>query len=483
MVIEYVIPPAADVSENLRSIAVLPFDNRSAEEENAAFLADGVHDELLTRLSKIHDLKVISRTSVMEYRDTTKNMRQIGAELGVGSILEGGVQRAGDTVRINVQLIDVQEDEHLWANTYDRELSATNIFAIQTEISTAIANALRATLSSDEQERIAKIPTENFEALQAFFTANQLLPLVVRRDVEAFDRVLEHYERAIELDPDFAGAYAGLAKALLDRPRFFAPTDLTRIRAEGEAALQKAIELEPDLPDALSVLGWYKLLYEYDWTGAVQLFKRALLIQPNNVVALHWYSHLLSWQGKHSESLELAERAVAADPLSRGMQTHLSNTYADAGNFDEFLSISERIIRCWQHPNTMRAHWLRQLEAGRAEDAAAMLENWAEATDRSAETAQELGTDFIQFQQTGVPVEVSDALIERFQFGDVNLARIYASVGDKEKTIRALQDAYRRHTDPNSLLSMKINPSYDFIRDDPRFVELLDTDRPRRLIG
>ena len=119
VVIEYVLPPTADVSENLRSIAVLPFDNRSAEEEDAAFFADGVHDELLTRLSKIHDLRVISRTSVMQYRDnTTRNMRQIGAELGVGSILEGGVQRAGDTVRINVQLIDAQADEHLWANTY-----------------------------------------------------------------------------------------------------------------------------------------------------------------------------------------------------------------------------------------------------------------------------------------------------------------------------------------------------------------------------
>jgi TolB-like protein len=189
--------PTTTISEDLRSIAVLPFTNRSAEEENAAFFADGVHDELLTRLSKIGDLKVISRTSVLEYRDTTKNMRQIGDELGVGSILEGGVQRAGNTVRINVQLINAQTDEHLWANTYDRELSASNIFAIQSEISTSIANALRAKLSPDEQERIAEIPTQNVEALEAYFAGQQML---YRRDAQALQSAIKYFERAIKLN-------------------------------------------------------------------------------------------------------------------------------------------------------------------------------------------------------------------------------------------------------------------------------------------
>ena len=142
-----------------KSIAVIPFRNRSANEENAAFFSDGIHDELLTNLSKIKALKVISRTSVMGYRDTTKNLRQIGRELGVANILEGGVQRAGDTVRINVQLIDTATDAHLWANVYERKLTAENIFAIQKEIAEAIANALEATLSPQEQERLADIPT------------------------------------------------------------------------------------------------------------------------------------------------------------------------------------------------------------------------------------------------------------------------------------------------------------------------------------
>jgi TolB-like protein len=141
-----------------KSIAVMPFRNRSASEENAEFFSDGVHDELLTNLSRIKELKVISRTSVMNYRDTTKNMKQIGEELGVANILEGGVQRAGDTVRINVQLIDAATDEHLWAKVYDRQLTAENIFAIQTEIAHAIADALEATLSPREQELLATPP-------------------------------------------------------------------------------------------------------------------------------------------------------------------------------------------------------------------------------------------------------------------------------------------------------------------------------------
>ncbi len=161
--------PGATLSESSRSIAVLPFVNRSAEEENAAFFSNGVHDELLTRLAKISDLKVISRTSVMVYQDTTKNMRQIGTELGVGSVLEGGVQRAGDSVRINVQLIDAQNEENLWSETYDRELNAASIFAIQSEIAREIASTLKATLTPEDQLRLGSVPTDSLEALEAYF--------------------------------------------------------------------------------------------------------------------------------------------------------------------------------------------------------------------------------------------------------------------------------------------------------------------------
>ena len=165
--------PASSVDYR-RAIAVIPFANRSAASENAEFLSDGLHDELLTRLAQVGDLRVISRTSVMEYANTTKNMLQIGKELGVGSIIEGAVQRSGDMVRINIQLIDARTDEHLWAEIYNSELSAANVFAIQSEISSEIVDALRAKLSPAEQQRISAVPTENMDALEAYFSGKTL---------------------------------------------------------------------------------------------------------------------------------------------------------------------------------------------------------------------------------------------------------------------------------------------------------------------
>ena len=164
----------ADVAANKQSIAVLPFDNRSNLEEDV-FFTDGIHDDLLTTIAKISSMKVISRTSVMQYRDTTKPIPQIGSELGVANILEGGIQRSGDQVRINVQLIDAATDAHLWAETYDRELTAKNLFSIQSEISIAIADALHAALSPEEKQKVDAVPTDNLHALEAYLKGKQLM--------------------------------------------------------------------------------------------------------------------------------------------------------------------------------------------------------------------------------------------------------------------------------------------------------------------
>jgi TolB-like protein len=188
-----------------RAIAVIPFVNRSEASENAEFLADGLHDELLTRLAKVADLRVISRTSVMEYRNTTKNMLQIGEELGVGSILEGGVQRSGNTVRINMQLIDARTDEHLWAEIYDGELNAANVFAIQSRISSDVVEALQAKLSPAEQQRISAVPTENMDALEAYFSAKKMLEA---RSADSLLAAIEEFRKAIDFDPNFSLAWA-----------------------------------------------------------------------------------------------------------------------------------------------------------------------------------------------------------------------------------------------------------------------------------
>ena len=193
------------------SIAVLPFANRSANPDDAYFV-DGIHDDLLTYISKISAIKTISRTSVMRYRNSDKTIPEIASELGVSTVLEGGVQRAGQQIRINVQLIDAQSDEHLWAEIYDRHLSAGNIFAIQSEISKAISEALQAVLSPAEQRRLQAIPTESLEAYESYLLGKQRM---ARRDTESLKEAVDYLSKAVEMDPQFALAWSTLGDTYL----------------------------------------------------------------------------------------------------------------------------------------------------------------------------------------------------------------------------------------------------------------------------
>ena len=463
-------PFRPEAAESLRSIAVLPFANRSAEEENAAFFADGIHDELLTRLAKIADLKVISRTSVMEYRDTTKNMRQIGAELGVGSILEGGVQRVGNSVRINVQFIDALNDEHIWAETYDRELTAANIFAIQSEIATEIANTLKATLTPEDQIRLGSVPTDSMEALDAYFAGKQL---VDQRTEVAIEAAIPRFEQAIAYDSNFALAHAGLAYAWLLMPEYSASIDRGLTRANSEKAAARSLELNPDLPEGLTVMAWNHLIHHYDWVAAERLLRKALKVQANNSDALHWLSHVLSWQAYHDEAIKIAERAVESDPLSPLMRMNLSYILMDARHYERSVKVRNETLELQpDYPELWRNMWLTFLRARRYDDATNALAIWASDTGRNPQAAARLGRQLQHYAKTGAPVELPHELLDELEIGSENLGQIYAAAGDGETALAALRTALDEHAGSRSVLSMKINPLYDFIRDDPRFVEM-----------
>jgi serine/threonine-protein kinase len=462
-------PPPSDTSYR-KSIAVLPFENGSAAEENAQFLADGLHDELLTRLSKISDLRVISRTSVMGYRGTTRNLRDIGEALGVGSILEGGLQRSGDDVRINVQLIDSQTDEHLWAETFDAELTAASVFAVQSEISTAIAEALEAQLSPTEQERLAAVPTENTAALQAYFSGKQL---VETRTTSALLESIEFFERAVSLDPEFASAWAGIAEAWLELPNYSPDIDHGKVRREAASAAIRAATVDPDSAQALAVLGWHLLLHNYDWDGAEDALRKSLQIETNNVTALHWYSHLLSWQGKRDDAIVAARLAVKTDPLSQLIKTNLNYILLDAGMWTEADAVAAEVLQVAPYASLLGNVWIGHLRAGDAEQAATVLLQWATATNRDVEAATALGELIIRAVAMGEEVDLEQTLIDSLQIKG-QLPEVYATLRDAENTILSLKDVVATGTGFRSLLSMKINPSYDFIRDDPRFQVLLD---------
>ncbi|MGB5344631.1 MAG: hypothetical protein WBN23_00560, partial [Woeseia sp.] len=294
--------------ENLRaaetgdiSIAVLPFTSRSADPENV-FFADGIHDDLLTRLADIGALRVISRTSVNEYRDSAKNLRQIGAELGVTTIVEGAVQRSGDQVRITVQLIDAATDEHIWAQTFDRALTVENVFDIQTTVSTEIASALEAVLTPEEEIRLAVKPTQSIEAL-AFYTAAR--DNLQRRQFDSLQEARRQFERAIAIDPDYAQAHAGLAETILVTMANHQSIDSAEAYKLAGQSVDRALQIDDQLAEAYAVKG---LLEFNQWAmtrvgdgaeKAARTFQHAIRLNPNFSDAYVWFSSLQELQGDY----------------------------------------------------------------------------------------------------------------------------------------------------------------------------------------
>src|SRR5437868_1299360 len=264
----FLLPPAAAHKVD-KSIAVLPFENFSEEKENA-FFADGIQDDILTNLSKIGDLKVISRTSVMSYRGKTANVREIGKALGASAILEGSVRREGNRVRVNVQLINATNDEHIWANKYDRDL--TDVFAIQTDLAREIAGALQAKLSPTEKAQMERKPTENGEAYLAFLQAHTLF-FQSMEDLEKLKQAEQLYERAIQLDPKFALAFARWSQLESWLVHSFERTAERRQKARTLA--QQALQLQPDLPEAHLAMGFSLYYGDNDVEGALKEFERS----------------------------------------------------------------------------------------------------------------------------------------------------------------------------------------------------------------
>ena len=333
------------------SIAVLPFDNRSDRPEDQ-FFTDGIHDDLLTSIARIGALKVISRTSVMEYRGTTKKIREIAAELGVGNILEGAIQRSGQQVRVNVQLIDAQSDEHLWAETYDRELTAENLFAIQSEISTRVAEALQATLSPAEKQRINRMPTANLDAYDAYLRGRQLMATRVTANLK---RSVEEFLRAVELDPQFALAWVGLADSISLTVVYTDAPEADTI-AQREDAVARALELDPRLGEAYASLAEIHG-YHDRFEDMEQAFRRAIELSPNYATAYQWYSKSLLHDPLRSrERLDLMLKAAELDPRSMVIGASLASVYFAQGLFSRGEQQALKVIELY--PDFPNGHHL-----------------------------------------------------------------------------------------------------------------------------
>jgi len=337
--------PAGEAAEveppiSKQSIAVLPFDNRSRNEDDE-FFVEGMHDDLLTNLARISALKVISRTSVLRYKDTEMPIPAIAAELGVATIMEGAVQRSGNKVRINVQLIDARTDEHLWAEIYDRELTAENLFAIQSEISEKIASALEATLSPREQQAISDRPTENLAAYNAYLLGRQLM---ARRGTEDLGRAQKEFQRATDLDPGFALAWVGIAETanlLAGNTRLSFPETMAMV----EDAANKALAINPQLGEA------YLSLAEVDYfreniEQAEANYRKAIQLSPGYATAYQWYSDFLDdFPQRRREALGILRKAEELDPLSSIIQNETADQLILLGRFDDAENQLKSLLR------------------------------------------------------------------------------------------------------------------------------------------
>ena len=424
---------------NRLSIAVLPFSSLSSNPDNRLF-ADGVHEDLLTRLANISSLKVISRTSVMEYRDTKRNLRQIGGELGVGTVVEGSVQRSGDSVRINAQLIDAETDEHIWAKTYDRQLSAQNIFDIQSEISEEIAGALETTLTEQDKEELDEIPTQNLAAYNLYMKGRANL---YERTLEKTVLAREQFEQAIELDPQYAEAYAGLADAL--QLLFINHNSLQMNEAFGSAkeALHKALEIDPELADAYASLGlahtnmWMQTRTGSGNLDAATAFRKAIQLNPNHARAIMWFASLRTAEGKYDEAIELYKSSLELDPLARVPYANLPGLYAQKGHHEEALEL-----------------WLKALE---------IHPDWPSVYEHIANHLQRLGR-----LDEGIAWAIKTRELSSDPLDGLNIIAAYLEFGDKQKA-------------ESVMLSLRIGPDHPFFHFGPPILDLFMGNYPESL--
>ncbi len=428
-----------------KSIAVLPFDNLSRDPDNAYF-AEGVQDEILTRLAKVADLKVISRTSTQHFKSAPDNLPQIAKQLGVMNILEGSVQKANDQVRVNVQLINALTDAHLWAETYDRKL--TDIFAVESEISKTIADTLQAKLTGSEKISIAKVPTANTEAYELYLKGRFFWNKRTGADLK---RAIDYFNQAIAKDPNYALAYAGLADSYTLLSVFSAASPQDSI-PQARVAAKKALELDNTLAEAHASSGRILSGYDYDFERAIAEFERAIQLNPNYATSYHWISNgPLTARGEFDRAITEGKRAVELDPLSMIDNADLGQIYFYARRYDEAISQVGKAIEI--DPHSYLAHYylgqIYQLQ-GHLTEAIAEYQKAVELDDDPQALA------FLGQAQARI--------------GQHDKAQKILS---RERAIDALERAYREGA-ANDIITIRVDPMLEDLRGQPRFEALAE---------
>ena len=454
-----------------KSIAVLPFENLSKDPDNAYF-ADGIQEEILTRLTRISDLKVISRSSTAQVKSSADNLPELAHKLGVAHILQGSVQRMGNQARITVQLVKAPTAAHLWAETYDRKL--TDVFAIESEIARAIAAKLQAKLSGVEEHAISVRPTESNEAHQLYLRGRYFWH---KRTEDALAKSVDYFNQAIARDPNYALAYSGLADSYIYMLRLGylpAPTP-KQVYEAAKAAATKAVELDPELAEACSSLALIKMEYDWDWAGAEKLFQRALQLNPQLDEAHHQYSHYLMSVGRNAESLRESLRALELNPLSLAINTHLGWHYLFARQYDEAIRQYKKVFD--MDPRFPQAHdfiGLAYEQKGMYDEAIAEFRSALSFSGNSSHITAELGHAYAVSGNRGEALKIISYLndvAKQTYVSKYDLAAIHVGLSQNETAFQSLEAACEERSE--GLVSLKIDQRFDPTRSDPRFTAIL----------
>ena len=454
----------------IRSVAVLPMQNLSSNADQEYFV-DGMTDELITDLAQVHDLKVVSKTSIMQYKATRKPLPQIGRELGVDAVVEGSVLRSGDRVRITAQLIRTATDRHIWAQAYDGDLK--DVLSLQARVAEEITNQVKLNLSAEETGRLRRPRAVKPEAFDLYLHGRYALS---QRSVQAFRRAIEYFNQAIEKDHEFALAYSGLADCHTLLTLY---GDGVGNMAEAEAAAGRALQLDSTLAEAHTSLAAVKVLHDWDWQGAEQEFRRAIELNPNFARAHHWYGNLLLGpEGRHEEALAELERARELDPLSLIINADVGFGYYLAGRYEPALQAYRKVLAVNANFIPVRFYlakyyrqtgkydlWLKESVendrlSGFPDRGQSLQQLYAQGGFRAA------------MEEMAKPQEVgSQAKPKPFRIDSCSSAEANAALGRNAAALNALEDCYR-WSEP-ALIYLKVDPVWTNLRAEPRFQALL----------
>jgi serine/threonine protein kinase/tetratricopeptide (TPR) repeat protein len=454
---------------HINSLAVLPLENLSGDPSQDYF-ADGMTDELINRLARMGEMRVISRTSIMRYKGVHKPLREIARELGIDAVVEGSAARAGDRVRISAELIVAANEQHLWGDSYTRDLR--DVLQMQDEVAEAIAHQIRGTLLRRRTTPPAVSPKIDPGVYEEYLLGRQEWN---KRTIDGTSAALEHFRRAIAKDAGYAPAYSGVADCYVTLWLSLGALSRDQALTQARQALDRALILDADLADAHSTVGTLRMYADWDWPGAEAEYKRAIALNPSYATAHHWYGLHLAFRGKIQEARQELEQARELDPFSPIIRLNLAWVQFSAGDNDALIAASQKELA--SDSSFWDAHWdlgSAYVQKGELEKGIAALQEAVELSHHSTATLSSLGYALGRAGKRREAEQVLRKLNQRAQHEPVaaeEIAMVYVGLGDNNNALLWLEQAYRAQS--KGLVLLKADPFYHSLAEEPRYRELV----------